>query len=44
MTLVYGLFSYDFDCPEVTLCSWQDIEIQLLTANAVVLTEKSSKH
>ena len=29
------MFAHDeFDCPEVTLCEWQDVKIQLLSGDA----------
>ena len=31
MFLSVHLLMTEFDCPEVTLCSWQDVKIQLLT-------------
>ena len=29
------LLRVEFDCPEVTLCGWQDVKIQLLTTSTL---------
>ena len=37
------LFVTEFDCPDVTLCGWQDVKIQLLTS-LLLRTSSSQQH